>query len=170
MRVLRTMKDKLHEKDRDNWKPGTVFSSFLAKLQPLNEKIVFDVFDNCLILERSFDTEFYKTEFSFCKDFLKKVDERFQDLYDISAFEYFDLDYLKRHFQDSDLIEKFNSFAPDLVKKLELQHFADDIFGGYPYLIDFFQNTVTRDDKTVTISQEFLSHKTCDYFSDLASE
>ena len=70
--------------------------------------------------DRNIELEFYKKQFKgFCSDFLRAVDKRFQDLYDLYSFEFFDIEYLKIHSGSSKILQGFMEYTPDLLKKIK---------------------------------------------------
>ena len=133
-RTLKSMKDNIHRKYIDNFKPGSLYSSFLSKTQVINGK---SVYDNYLLLQRSFGSETYHKEFKeFCIDFLKTTDKTLR-ICDIFAFEFFDLEYLKIHANEAKTFELFKQYSPNLLKKLNFESILDDVYGGFPYILDY---------------------------------
>jgi len=84
-RIISSMKENINRKYVDNFKPGSLYTSFLSKFQTINDKVIFD---NFLVLNGKFDTLVYQAEFrDFCISLCQVVDKRFNDLYNLYAFE-----------------------------------------------------------------------------------
>jgi len=84
------------------------------------------------------------------------ADDRFEELYGLYSFQYFDLEYLRNHAGDKDILETFTQEIPVLIQKLNLNEFSAQIHDGFPYLIDYFKESVSKDDDIVSIYRELL--------------
>ena len=155
-KILKSMKEGLSRKYIDSYKPGYCYTTFLTKFQVINEKVVFD---NCLEIRSLFDRNSFIQEFKeFCSSFIHANDKRFKDFYQIHCLEFFDLEYLKRHSSDADILENFSYQASDLISKLQLNDYTEEIQQGYPYIVDFFKACITNDDDSTTIYRELLMY------------
>ena len=152
--ILKSMKENMHRKYIDSFNPGNSYTYFASKFKTINEKVIFD---DCLVMQTSFQSNSYQLEFKeFCTKFLIATDKRFQDLYEIGSFEFFDLQYLKRHAEDSDILAKFQSHILGLLSKLKIDDEADEILNNYHYIIDYFKDNVTKEDDITTLYRELL--------------
>jgi len=67
------------------------------------------------------------------------MDDRFEELYGLYSFQYFDLEYLRNHAGDKNILETFTQEIPVLIQKLNLNEFSARIHDSFPYLIDYFK-------------------------------
>jgi len=115
-------------------------------------------YDGFFALSGTLDNEAIKEEFKgFCTEFLLSIDARFENLYKMKAFEYYDIEYLKLNLHKEEIIDLVQDEVPKLLRDLRFKPEFEMAISEFPYLFSFLQSTVLKDDNPTMIYQEIYS-------------
>jgi len=148
-------KNNVKRKYIDDFKPGHYYSQFLKKVKWENNIYMYD---NSLQLTQAIEIDVYQIEFKqFAEYFQKFIDERFENLYRLIAFEYFGLNFLKNSINQERIVEEFQTKIPLLLNECKFENKFEEVIAEFPFIWDFIKTNYTETDDPNIIYRELIA-------------
>lgn len=155
--MIGSVKSNLTKKYIDEFSPGHTYSSYLSKILVQNDKATYS---NLIRFRGSFDGSKYKDEFKhFCKDLITAIDKRFCDLYKLSDFIYFDINYLKKNASKVNIVKEAIKTFPKLLKELNMEEKVASVSDEFSHLISIINQSTLATDSNDNVFGELLNYQ-----------
>lgn len=101
----------------------------------------------------------YQLEYKeFCLSFIEAIDKRFGEIYNLSEFIFFDLNFLKNNAEKSSIVEEAQKAIPKLLSQLNMNEDIKIICDEYPYIVDIIKQTALESDDINDIYGELIAY------------
>jgi len=155
--LLESTKSNLRRKYIENFKPGVRYTSYLSKIFIERGKTSYE---NIFTLNGEMKALEYETEYKrFCESFIEVIDKRFEELYNLSEYIFFDLNFLKKNLEKANLIDEAQKGIPKLLRQLNMSVTdSAQICDEYAYLVEILKQTTLPTDNIQDIYGELIAY------------